>query len=303
MEAFSARIVREMRIFVNSAKGIPDGGFLSFPYGYIRIVLTSLISRRCRAITVAADRKFRRKGRMDMKWGFMTPPHLLSLLAAGGVLWGLWYFLWGRSRRMQQTVLGLLSLWGVAAVVYNLVRWGEPLANLPLQLCSVNALLLPAAVVTRNKTLGNLLLLWCLGALAALVLNHEMMGVRLISWEFLFYYVPHIFEFGIPLLLFSLGLVERDLRCIGSTLSITLGVYTGVHICNKLINARYAAMGSGLRVNYMFSIRPNNPLTEVFYRLVPHEYWYMYLVLPIAALYLLAVYRRELAELWSGRRN
>ena len=234
-----------------------------------------------------------------MKWGFLTPAHILTLLLAAGMIAGVYYGIRNRSRRTQVWVLFLLSLWGIAAIVYNLVRWGSPLEYLPLHLCSLNALVLPAAVLTRNKTLGNLLLVWCLGALVALVMNHEMMGVELFSEAFAFYYFPHVFEFGIPLLLFKLKLVEKDPKCIGSTLWLTMAIYTLVHLCNKLINARCAALGSGIRVNYMFSVSPTNPVVAMFYRLVPYEYWYMYMVLPIVAVYLLGVYAPQIHAAWG----
>ena len=235
-----------------------------------------------------------------MEWGFMTPAHILSLLCAALMIIGVYFAIRNRSERVQTIVLGILSLWGVAAIVFNLLKWGSPLEYLPLHLCSINALLLPFAVVTRNKKLGNLLLVWCLGALAALVMNHEMMTATLFSEPFIFYYFPHVFEFGIPVLLFKLKLVEKDPRCIGSTLRTTVLIYSGVHLCNKVINILCAAAGSGIRVNYMFSVNPSNPVIAAFYRLVPYEYWYTYLVLPIIAVYLLAVYAPQIRSMHRG---
>jgi len=232
----------------------------------------------------------------------MTPAHILSLLCAALMIIGVFFAVRNRSRRVQTIVLGILSLWGIAAIVFNLLKWGSPLEYLPLHLCSINALL-PFAVVTRSKKLGNLLLVWCLGALAALVMNHEMMTATLFSEPFIFYYFPHVFEFGIPVLLFKLKLVEKDPKCIGSTLSTTVLIYTGVHLCNKVINALCAAAGSGIRVNYMFSVNPSNPVIGAFYRVIPCEYWYMYLVLPIVAVYLLAIYAPELRAVYRGNRS
>ena len=78
-----------------------------------------------------------------------------------------------------------------------------------------------------------------------------------------------------------------------------MAIYTLVHLCNKLINARCAAVGSGIRVNYMFSVSPTNPVVAMFYRLVPYEYWYMYMVLPIVAVYLLGVYAPQIHAAWG----
>lgn len=238
-----------------------------------------------------------------MEWGFMTPIHILTLAAAVLMNVGLYYALRNRSQKIQTMVLLVFSLTGIASIVYNLLRWDAPLQYLPLQLCSINALVLPFAVVTRSKRLGNLLLLWSLGALVALVLNFEMTTVRVFDEVFNFYYFPHVFEFGIPVLLFKLGLVKKDVKCIRSTLSITLVFYTLAHLCNKIINAYCVASGQGFRVNYMFSIQPNNPLTQLFYDLVPYEYWYMLLVLPIAAVYLAAVYAPELRAIYRSHRS
>lgn len=224
-----------------------------------------------------------------MKWGCFTPAHILTLILAGAILTDLYLFLKKRSPKFQTAVLFPLSCLGVVAIVYNLVRWEEPLWNLPLHLCSINAMILPFVVLTRNRTLGNLLLVWCLGALAALVMNFEMADAVLFGESFNLYFFPHVFEFGIPVLLFKLKLVEKDSRCIGSTLTITMALYTVVYLLNKLIRTV-----SGVPVNYMFSVEPSNPLLALFYKVIPYEYWYMYMVLPIVAVYLLIVYAPEL---------
>jgi uncharacterized membrane protein YwaF len=241
-----------------------------------------------------------------MEWGFFTPAHIISLIAAAAMNIALYFAVRNRSQKVQIAVLTVFSLTGIAAVLFHLLRWGCPLQNLPLHLCSINALLLPFAVVTRNKTLGNMLLLWCLGALAALVLNNEVQSAKLFGESFNFYYFPHVFEFGIPILLFKLKLVDKDVRCIGTTLGLTMLIYTFVHLCNKLINLLCQTYGilnpSGhvIHVNYMFSLQPNNPLTAWFQELVPFEYWYMYMVLPIAGVYLMGVYA---PEIWAAYRR
>ena len=91
-----------------------------------------------------------------MKWGFFTPVHIATLVLAALILGGLYHGLKNKSQRVQTLVLLPLSCSGIAAIVYNLLRWGEPLAYLPLHLCSLNALILPIAVATRNKKLCNL---------------------------------------------------------------------------------------------------------------------------------------------------
>ncbi len=228
-----------------------------------------------------------------MLWGNFTPAHIISILAAAAMIVALYYILKFLPKGLQVAILGILSFSGVAAIVYNLLMWGEPLAYLPFELCSVNALALPFAVFTRKKTVCNLLLLWSLGALMAIVVNNEMAEATLFDWPFNFYYFPHVLEFGIPILLFKLGLAKKDPKCIGSTIGITMAAYTLAHCANLIINAR-----TDVDVNYMFSVDPSvNPLTALFYQLIPYEYWYMYAIVPIVAVYLILVYLPQLRAL------
>lgn len=235
-----------------------------------------------------------------MKWGSFGPVHLASLAVGGAMIVGLYFALRKAPRKVQQLVLGVLSLSGMAAVIFNLVTWGSPLEYLPLHLCSLNALVLPFAVVTRSKTLGNLLLLWGLGALAAVVVNTAQAEFEIFSATFCFYFFPHVLEFGIPILLFKLGLVEKDEKCIGTTLLITVATYTAIHFINMTINVWASAheilnqAGERLQVNYMYSLVPEIPLMQMFYDWVPYQYWYLYCVIPVVAVYLGIVYAPQL---------
>ena len=126
--------------------------------------------------------------------------------------------------------------------------------------------------------------------------ENNMAEAKLLDGPFCFYYFPHVLEFGIPILLFRLGLVEKDPKCIGSTLLITMVSYTLIHFVNVGLNNWFAANGSEVMVNYMFSVIPSNPLLALFYRLIPYAYWYMYLIVPVVAVYLLAVYAPQLLK-------
>ncbi len=236
-----------------------------------------------------------------MKWGTFGPVHILTLILGAVMVVGLYYSLKKASKKVQTLVLGVLSFSGIAAILFNLLMWGSPLEYLPLHLCSINALLLPIVVFTRSKTLGNLLLVWSLGAAAALVMNQSVAEATVTSNVFFFYYFPHVMEFGIPILLFKLGLVKKDPRCIGSTIGITMAIYTFVHLFNKSLNFYCAATkllvdGAVLQVNYMYSVKPENPLLAAFYKVIPVEYWYMYMIVPILLVYLLAIYAPQLRK-------
>ena len=116
-----------------------------------------------------------------MTWGFYTPTHIISLFVGALIIVGLYFALKKRSDRVKIAVLFVLSFSGTAAVIYNLVTWGSPLEYLPLHLCSISAAVLPFAVITRNKVLNNLLLLWSFGALFALLVNTAVAEASIFS--------------------------------------------------------------------------------------------------------------------------
>ena len=237
-----------------------------------------------------------------MTWEFLSIAHIASLVLAATIIFALYFALKNKTEKTQIWTLGVLSLSGVIAIIYNLVAWNSPLEYLPLHLCSLNALVLPFAVFTRNKHLNNLLLLWSIGALLAIVVNHTMAHINVFSWTFVMFFFPHVLEFGIPVLMFALGLVKKDVKCIKWTIVITMVSYTFIHWINIALNAYlcnnnvvdYA--GRLIQVNYMFSIIPDNPIFALFYQLVPYEYWYMYMAIPIMIVYLGIVYAKEIKD-------
>ncbi len=244
-----------------------------------------------------------------MTWGSFGIVHIISLVLAVAINVGLYFLLRGKSVKVQTIVLGVLSFSGISAIIFNLVVWNSPLEYLPLHLCSINALMLPIAVFTRNKVMGNLLLVWCLGALFALVVNTAQADFEIFSWTFFFYYFPHVLELGIPILLFALKLVDKQLKYILSTLLITIAIYTAVHFANVGLNAYFVAneildsAGELMQVNYMYSITPTNPLLQLFWSIIPAQYWYMLLVFPILAVYLGIVYIPEILKACSLSRT
>ena len=231
-----------------------------------------------------------------MLWGTFSLTHIITLLIAFGGNVGLYFLLKDKSDTVKKWVLFPLSFAGIGAILFNLLMWNSPLEYLPFHMCSITALLLPVTVWTKNKVLGNLLLLWCLGALLALVVNTAQANFKIFSWTFVFYFFPHALEFGIPILMFALGMVRFEPKYILSTIGITFAIYTGVHFINLWVND-YALTNniinpSGwlVQVNYMYSIEPANPVLDIFWSIIPHSYWYMYLGIIVIAVYLSAIW-------------
>ena len=242
-----------------------------------------------------------------MTWGFMSTAHIVSLIVAVVIVFLFSLIVYKLNEKARNIVLFIFSLSGIATITFNLLKWGSPLEYLPLHMCSINAMLLPFAVLTKNRTLCNLLVVWCLGAIVALLLNQSVMETTIMSEVFIFYYFPHIFEFIIPILLLKLKMAKLDYKCILSSVVITMLIYTGIHFTNVYINnyclenniVDYA--GNIIQVNYMFSVEPSNPLLAIFYNIIPFDYWYMYLCVPIVVVYLLIIYSKQI--ILAIRRN
>lgn len=231
-----------------------------------------------------------------MIWGTFTLTHIITLIISAIIILALYFILRNRSEKCQRIVLFLLSLSGFAAIIFNLVTWNSPIEYLPFHMCSINAILLPVAIATKNKTIGNMLLVWCLGALIALLANFAQADYVLSEPTFWFYYLPHTFEFGIPVLLFVLGIFHFHPKYIFSTIGITFVIYTIVHFINLWLNQFCIThqvldwAGNVVSVNYMYSITPENPLLELFWSWIPHPYWYMMPAVPVVAIYELVLY-------------
>jgi len=235
-----------------------------------------------------------------MIWGTFGAVHIASLIIAAGIIVGLYFLLKNKSEELQTKILGILSFAGVLAIVFNLLMWQSPLEYLPLHLCSWTAIILPFAVLTKNRTLCNLLILWGAGSLLALVINTAQANFKIFSLTFAFYFIPHVLEVGVTILIFALKRAKMDVKCILSTLSITVLAYTLVHFINILINSYCAENGilnpdgNLVFVNYMYSVRPDNPLLEIMFT---KPYWYMFKAIPFVLIYLCAVYHKQIIEI------
>jgi hypothetical protein len=59
--------------------------------------------------------------------------------------------------------------------------------------------------------------------------------------------------------------------------------------------------GNVIKVNYMYSIYPDNPVLALFYQILPYEYWYMYLAIAVITVYLLVVYLGDIIKLAKSK--
>ena len=162
--------------------------------------------------------------------------------------------------------------------------WGE----LPLQLCNINMILIPIAVMRRSRPLMCFgFFMAPLGALMALVMpGNGFSGYSLLLPRMLGYYGTHfmIVIEGLALVCFGLYRPKfRDLpRTVLAALLITLVIF-GVNMLLRW---------SGLhpKANYFFSVETEgNFLLEIFYKWIPVPFLYLMPALLILVPYMALV--------------
>ena len=162
--------------------------------------------------------------------------------------------------------------------------WGE----LPLQLCNINMILIPIAVLRRSRPLMCFsFFLGPLGALMALVMpGNGFDGYSLLLPRMLGYYGTHFMIVIEGLALVTFGLFRprfRDLpRAVLAILLIALCVFG--------INMLLRWSGLHPKANYFFSVETEgNFLLEIFHSWIPYPFLYLLPAVGILVPYMLLV--------------
>ena len=244
-----------------------------------------------------------------MQWGSFGIVHISTLVIAAALIVGVYFLLKSLPERVRYFSILALSFSGIVAIIYNLVAWGSPLEYLPFHMCSILAIMLPITVLTKSRYMGNLLLVWCLGSLLALIINHASGHFIIPSAAFFIYYIPHVFEFAAVIYLFSFGYIKKDYKCIPVTVGLTVAIYTVVHFINLALN-HYCAVnnivdwaGEVLTFNYMFSMEPTTSIFFLFWNIIPHPYWYMYCAVVVLVVYLVVLYLPQIVKVVKEKKK
>ena len=148
--------------------------------------------------------------------------------------------------------------------------WGE----LPLQLCNINLLLIPIAVLTKKRPLlGFCFFVGPIGALMALVLpSTGFDGYSLFLPRMMGYYGTHYVILFAALAVGTFGLYRprmRDLPLTAATLFLIALLVFGFNLLLRRTGLHPGA-------NYFFSVETEgNPLLELFYRWIPVPFLYL----------------------------
>ena len=159
--------------------------------------------------------------------------------------------------------------------------WGE----LPLQLCNINMILIPIAVLRKSRPLMCFsFFLGPLGALMALAMpGMGFDGYSLLLPRMLGYYGTHFMIVIEGLALVTFGLFRPCFRDLPKTILAAFLIALGVFAINMLLR------WSGLhpQANYFFSVETEgNPLLDLFYSWIPVPFLYLLPSIVILGVYM-----------------
>lgn len=159
--------------------------------------------------------------------------------------------------------------------------WGE----LPLQLCNINMLLIPVAVLTKRRPLMSFcFFVGPLGALMALVMpGMGFNGFSLLLPRMLGYYGTHFMIVIEALAIVTFGLYKPRFRDLpGTCLTLFL-----VALATFGVNALLRWSGLHPKANYFFSMETEgNFLLELFHRWIPMPFLYLLPCIVILGIYM-----------------
>ena len=159
--------------------------------------------------------------------------------------------------------------------------WGE----LPLQLCNINMLLIPVAVLTKKRPL----MCFCffvgpLGALMAVLMPAAgFSGASILLPRMLGYYGTHMAIIIEALAIVTFGLFRPRFRDIPKTCLTVVVIAFVVFIINVILR------NTGLhpKANYFFAMETEgNPLLEIFHKLIPLPLLYEIPCIAVLAVYM-----------------
>ena len=187
----------------------------------------------------------------------------------------------------------------ITAVMGGFNWWGE----LPLQLCNINMLLLPVAVLKKSRPLQCFcFFLGPLGAFMALAMpGNGFDGFSLLLPRMLGYYGTHFMIVIEGLALAAFGLFRPRFRDIPRAAAAALLIAFAVFLVNMLL--RWTGLHP--RANYFFSVETEgNFLLEIFHSWIPLPFLYLLPSFGILIPYMLLVTLPfELADRRRGKRS
>ncbi|MCL2591830.1 MAG: YwaF family protein [Defluviitaleaceae bacterium] len=221
-----------------------------------------------------------------------------------------------KARRKRIVALGFTAAFILAfRIVFFTIRgyfeggtdlmWRQFIFSLPGHLCGVSSIIIPIAILTKKTFLLNYTYFIALPAsLFAIMLNSSVGVTSFVSdLDTYIFWVPHLMYVIVPIYLIAFEGVRPSIKSIPKILLTLIIILTIAHIVN--ISATW--FFQDYVVNYMYTMGPGDFINavgdglgerqfhiigflEVFWNLLPVDYIYMLLLLPLVVLVCFVMY-------------
>ncbi|MFA5562400.1 MAG: hypothetical protein WDA00_07170 [Eubacteriales bacterium] len=248
---------------------------------------------------------------------FLNVWYFFYMLAAGGLIFGLYRVLRHRSAEVKSAVVLLLVLLNLGIHFAKLLI--PPYSTNPdiamrevwfINVCAVSVLFFPAFFLSKNKVLRDFMFyLGTLSGVLALLIPTEAMGKPPFAPDSIRFYLCHTLILAAPLLMVLLGVHRLNYRRIGGMPFVMMG-YLLFIIVNQVLQSELGIVS--LRGDDLLAVGYKNPsfiwgptdemaalfsiFTPDFMKTVPwgpmagqEKYWPFFWMLPAVVVYFLAL--------------
>lgn len=217
---------------------------------------------------------------------YFSIQHFAMLLYIPLIVVAFYFIFRHRSERTKN--IALLSLSFVNALLFIIYKFAmfrnfdnlEILNELPLQLCNLNLILIPIALITKNKVLMSYL--YYIGMIAALCaiffFDSRFEGYNMVSYIMFVYFFYHSVLVATPLLSVLLGLYTPEKSYILKAILLLVIMATIMLGFNLLLRVTGLCKIS----NYFYTMgMPGNPILDLLMSIIPIPLVYYFPMAPI----------------------
>lgn len=164
----------------------------------------------------------------------------------------------------------------------------RPLLRQMLQVCNFNFVLIPLLLIPRGKLVGQYVVYFSMFAAATALLSPSS------TWRELAWYSPtilnswinHTLIVAIPIWMLATGRLRPDRKYVLPVTGCVVIYYTVAYGISELMIANGLMT---VATSHSFIYDPGGVgILELFYKLIPHPYFYLYPLVPLLALFFFA---------------
>jgi len=194
----------------------------------------------------------------------------------------------------RKVLLLLCGFNAVLYVAYMIAHVVDPnfhfeiLNNLPLHFCNINLVLIPLAILTRNKTLMayQVYFGFPLATVALIVVYPLFLSTSILEFKTFTYFFYHSVLVVLPILLVKFRIFTPSFKIIWQPTVLLLTLTLIAHI----INVTFRATGLSSEANYFFTHGLDGDFfTEFFWSIVPFNFFFLLPALLLFAPYIFVI--------------